>query len=135
MIALFQELYPTTKWIYIDRKTEEVVTSLQKSDGGITQWWDHPVDHLRKHFTGEDYLYSTKEAYLTHMVNQHRTQAQMYSNRNGQKFTYPTFLNEFEKICAHFELKLSPQEIEVAQKATAYYSKSIYKKAYTESNE
>lgn len=134
MIALFQELYPTTRWMYIDRKTEEVVTSLQKSDGSIAQWWDHPVDHLRKHFTGENYSYTTKDAYLTHVVEQHRKQAEQHTNQNGLKVIYPTFLTTFEKILHHVELNLSPQEIEAAQKATAYYSKSIDKKAYIENN-
>lgn len=135
MTDLFQELYPTTKWVYIDRKTEEVVTSLQKSDGGIAQWWDYPIDHLRKHFTGENYCCTTKEAYLTHVVNQHRKQAEMFTNENSLKLMYPSFLTTFHKILYHFKLTLSPQEIKTAQKATAYYSKSIDKKVYVEKNE
>ena len=33
MADLFQELYPSVKWFYIDRNTTEVVSSLQKSRG------------------------------------------------------------------------------------------------------
>jgi hypothetical protein len=132
MIDLFLELYPTTKSIYIDRKIEEVVTSLLKSDGGVAQWWDHPVDNLRKYFTGEDYQYTTKGAYLKHMVEQHRKQVAIHTNKTVYKITYPTFLNNFEKVLTHFELTLSSQEIETAEKATAYYSKSTYKKVYVE---
>ncbi len=130
MIHLFLELYPTTRSIYIDRKTEEVVSSLLKSDGGIARWWDHPVDILRKHFVENDYQYTTKEDFLTHLVKQHRIQVATHKGKTIYKITYPTFIKEFEKICTHFELTLSPQEIEAAEKATAYYSKASQKVAY-----
>jgi hypothetical protein len=130
MIELFMELYPTTRCLYIDRKTEEVVSSLLKSDGGIARWWDHPVDNLRKHFVAKDYRYTTKDDFLTHLVEQHRKQVAIHTNKTVYKITYPTFLHDFEKILTHFTLIFSPQEIETAQKATAYYSKTSQKIAY-----
>ncbi len=131
MIELFLELYPTTKLIYIDRKTEEVVSSLLKSDGGIARWWNHPVDHLRKHFVAKGYQYTTKEDFLTHLVKQHRTQVAILPNKTLYKITYPTFIKEFKTICTHFELTFSPQEIEAAEKATTYYSKTSQKVVYS----
>jgi len=130
MIDVFLELYPTTKWIYLDRKTDEVVASLKKSDGGFAQWWQYPTDFLRRYFTGEGYHYTTKEAYLIHMVEQHRKQAQLHTNTQALHTNYTTLLDDFEKITAHFDLNLSDQEIENAKKATAYYSKSIHKIPY-----
>ena len=130
MIDLFLELYPTTTSLYIDRKTEEVVSSLLKSDGGIARWWDHPVDNLRKHFVAKDYMYTHKKDFLTHIVAQHRTQVTTHTSKTIYKVTYPTFLKEFKKIISHFELTLSPEEIEAAEKVTAYDSKSSQKAAY-----
>ncbi|WP_299767450.1 hypothetical protein [uncultured Dokdonia sp.] len=127
MINLFLELYPTTKWIYLDRKTDEVVASLKKSNGGFAQWWQYPSDFLKRHFTAKGYSYTTKEDYLIHMVEQHRKQAQLHTNSQALHTNYTTLLDDFEKIMTHFDLNLTSQEIENAKKATAYYSKSVRK--------
>ncbi|WP_299678748.1 hypothetical protein [uncultured Dokdonia sp.] len=131
MIDVFLELYPTTKWMYLDRKTEEVVASLKKSDGGFAQWWEYPTDYPRKYFTAKEYRYTTKEDYLTHMVEQHRKQAKLHKNAQALYSNYITLINDFENIITHFKLHLSDQEIENAKKATTYYSKSITKITYS----
>ncbi|GGG06805.1 hypothetical protein GCM10011344_04110 [Dokdonia pacifica] len=131
MIDVFLELYPTTKWMYLDRKTDEVVASLKKSDGGFAQWWQQPTDILKRYFTGEGYHYTTKEAYLIHMVKLHRKQAQLHTNSHTLHTNYHTLLDDFIKIIAHFELNLSDQEIENAKKTTAFYSKSMSKTPYS----
>lgn len=130
MIDLFLELYPTTKWIYLDRKTEDVVASLKKSNGGFAQWWQQPTDVLKKYFTAKGYPYTTKEDYLIHMVEQHRKQAQLHTNTQALHTNYNNLLDDFEKITTHFDLNLTSQEIENAKKVTAYYSKSASKIPY-----
>jgi len=125
MANFFQQLHPSAKWIYIDRKTEEVVKSLKKSDGGMEGWFHHPVDILRRHFLDKDYNGTNKEDYLFHLVEQHRKQANKFKNENLLLINYPEFLNQFtEKILPHFNLKYSEQEIESVKKLMAFNSKS-----------
>jgi len=128
---LFQEIYPTTPWIYIDRETKEVVHSLKNSNGGMEQWWDHPVDILRKYFVDKNHTCNSKEAYLTHMVEQHRKHASIYKNEHCCSLSYPNFLTEFEeKILPHFTLNFSAKEIEAAKKLLLFDSKSFEKKVW-----
>lgn len=131
MANLFQKLYPSIKWIYIDRKTEKVVESLLKSDGGMEGWFHHPVDNLRRHFLREGFELNGKKEYLTHLVQQHRKQADKFKNDNLCFITYPEFLNQFDtKILPHFQLVFSVQEIQAAKKIMAFQSKSWVKKPF-----
>lgn len=131
MVGMFQKLYPSTKWIYIDRKTEEVVKSLKRSDGGMEGWFHHPVDILRRHFLGKDYNGNSKEEYLIDLVEQHRKQAHKFKNDKLLFITYPEFLDQFlEKILPHFNLNYSEQEIEDVKTLMAFNSKSSKKELY-----
>lgn len=125
MANLFQKLYPSIKWVYIDRNTEEVVKSLLKSEGGMEMWFHHPVDILRRHFLGKDYTGKSKEEYLIHLVEQHRKQANTFKNDNLCSITYPEFLDQFETIILpHFNLKYSKLEINKMKKIITLNSKS-----------
>jgi len=131
MANLFLKLYPAIKWIYIDRNTEEVVKSLQKSNGGMEEWFHHPVDILRRHFLDKKYNGKSKEEYLIHLVEQHRKQAIKFKNDNLYLTTYPGFLDQFAThILPHFNLKYSEQEIEEMKKVLAFNSKSYMKEPY-----
>ncbi|MBL4708369.1 MAG: hypothetical protein JKY48_08040 [Flavobacteriales bacterium] len=128
MANLFQKLYPSIKWIYIDRKTEEVVKSLHKSDGGMEGWFNHPVDVLRRHFLNKDFNGTSKKEYLFDLVEQHRIHANKFKNDNLCLITYPNFLDQFSTIILpHFNLKYSEQEIEEMKHTMAFNSK-LYKK-------
>lgn len=112
MANLFQKLYPSHKWVYINRNTEEVVKSLEKSNGGMENWFYHPVDVLRRHFLDKDFVGKSKEDYLMHLVEQHRKKAYQFKNDNLCLIDYPDFLNEFEtKILPHFNIKFSEKEM------------------------
>jgi hypothetical protein len=125
IVNLFQKLYPSTKWIYIDRNTEDVVKSLLKSNGGMESWFHHPVDILRKHFLDKDYNGISKEDYLIHLVEQHRKHAHKFKNNNLLLMTYPEFLEQFDTdILPHFNLKYSKQEINKMKKVMTFNSKS-----------
>ena len=131
MADLFQELYPSTKCFYIDRNTREVVKSLQQSNGGMQDWFDHPVDILRQHFLGKRRIFNNKEEYLTCLIKQHRKQYVKFKNENLCLITYPNFLDQFETtILAHLNLKYSKQEIKKMKMEMNYYSKSYVKILY-----
>lgn len=133
MLRFFQKIYPTTKWVYIDRKTEEVVNSLQRSNGSMQTWFHQPTDILRKHFIQKNYKVTTQKDYLFHLVEQHRKQANTYANKQCLSLQYPNFLSQFETtILFHFKLNYSEQEIKVAKDITHFYSKSFEKIPYTE---
>ncbi len=133
LVNLFQKLYPCTKWIYIDRETEDVVNSLKQSNGGMEGWFHHPVDILRKHFLDKNYNGNSKEEYLIHLVEQHRKQANKFKNDNLLAITYPEFLDQFaEKVLPHFNLKYSEQEIKNVKKLMAFNSKSYKNEPYVQ---
>lgn len=130
-IKLFQKLYPTVRCIYIDRKTEDVVASLKKSSNGMVNWWDHPVDELRKHFVGQNFKGKTKEEYLTRIIKQHRLYANRYKNKELCFLSYPDFLDEFEnKILTHFNLTYSTHEINKSKEVRNYDAKSSTQNVY-----
>ena len=125
---LFHEIYPNTNWAYIDRKTEDVVDSLQQSNGGMEKWWYQPTDILRRYFIGPNTNCTTKETYLTLLIEQHRKQAIRFSNNRLLSISYPSFINEFEKvILPHFDLNFSERELEDAIKIKLFNAKSPMK--------
>ncbi|MCB9235855.1 MAG: sulfotransferase [Bacteroidia bacterium] len=120
---VFARIYPVAKWIYLDRKTEEVVASLLKSDGGMESWWDHPTDLLRKYFVRENHL--TRGEYLTALVNAHREQARLHADSQLLSMHYPEFIGQFEKeILPHFDLKFTEEELSRSRERLIYHSKS-----------
>ncbi|SRX76187.1 hypothetical protein [Aequorivita antarctica] len=131
-INLFQKAYPEVPWIFIDRKTEEVVQSLSKSGLGFVEWFYHPTPILQKYFLGENVQTESFEDYLSAMVEAHKNGAE--KARSGKKLvvSYPSFLNEFEnKILPHFSLKYSKIELLAAQEIKKYDAKSISKTRYS----
>jgi hypothetical protein len=131
MANLFQQLYPSVKWIYIDRKTEEVVKSLQKSDGGMESWFHHPTDYLRRYFLDKDFDGKGKEEFLTHLVEQHRKRAYQFKNEHLCCINYPEFLDQLAtKILPHFNLNYSEQAIAKMKMALEFNSKSYQEEPY-----
>lgn len=111
LIHLFQKLYPNIPWIYIDRETEELVEILKKEEGGFIDWWNHPVDILRKHFVESASICVDQESYLRHIVEGHRKNALAAKNLNGSIVDYPDFLKAIPEILAHFQLTFSSEEL------------------------
>ncbi|RAI91997.1 hypothetical protein LV83_01223 [Algoriphagus yeomjeoni] len=122
LIQLFQKLYPSSPWIYIDRETEELVKILTREDGGFIDWWHHPVDILRKHFV-ESSICVDQESYLRHMIEGHRKNALAAKNSNALLINYPDFLTAFPEILAHFQLSFSTEEIKNALRFQRFESK------------
>lgn len=125
-IRLFQRLYPQLPWLYIDRDTETVVHSLAKSGRGFTEWWHHPADMLRRHFTGPDFEAPDFEAYLRRMVEQHRAHARAAYPEHGLFLEYPSFIEAFQsRILPHFNLHCTESELAPALELTRYESKTF----------
>ncbi|WP_425636005.1 hypothetical protein ACPUEN_11450 [Algoriphagus yeomjeoni] len=124
LIQLFQKLYPSSPWIYIDRETEELVKILTKEDGGFIDWWHHPVDILRKHFV-ESSICEDQESYLRHMIEGHRKNALAAKNSNALLINYPDFLTAFPEILAHFQLTFSSEEMANALDFQRFESKQF----------
>lgn len=125
LIGLFQRLYPQTPWLYLDRETETVVQSLLKSGRGFTEWWHHPNDMLRRHFTGPDFVAADFEAYLRRMVEQHRHHAQAAQNEQGLFLEYPAFIDTFQsRILPHFQLQYTESELSPALELTRFEAKT-----------
>lgn len=122
LIHLFQKIYPQIPWLYIDRDTEELVQILKKKDGGFIDWWQHPVDILRKHFL-ENATPLNFEDYLRKIIVGHRNHAYTAKNSNGVFLNYPEFLDEFPKILAHFQLSFSSEEVQNALEFKRFESK------------
>lgn len=125
LIHLFQKLYPNTPWLYIDRKTEELVQILKKEDGGFIDWWNHPVDILRKHFVESASICVDRESYLRHIVEGHRKNALGAKNLNGLLVDYPDFLKVIPGILAHFQLTFSSDEMANALDFQRFESKQF----------
>ncbi|HMQ46772.1 MAG TPA: hypothetical protein PKA00_04715 [Saprospiraceae bacterium] len=123
-IDLFQELYPQTPWLYVDRDQEATLQSLLQSGNGFVQWWDHPVDELRRHFVGAGKTYVNKAAFLKDMLEKHRQHAHARCNEQACFIEYPEFIQQFEAITRHFGLRFEPDELLLAQGVTAFDSKN-----------
>jgi hypothetical protein len=113
-IGLFQKIYPEINWIYIDRDKEELVQILKNEDGGFIDWWQHPVDILRKYFTENPAKCSDLESYLRQLVEGHRKHARAAKNEGSLFMHYPDFLNSFTEILTHFGLTFTSDETERA---------------------
>lgn len=130
-IPLFQKAYPEVPWIFIDRKTEEVVKSLLKSGRGFVEWFYHPTTILQNYFLGEKRHTESVEKYLSEMVEAHKNCAVKAPFGKNLFLEYPSFLNEFEdKILPHFGLEYSEKELQAAQEIKKYDSKSFPKKQF-----
>jgi hypothetical protein len=131
-VGLFQKAYPNVPWIFIDRKTEDVVQSLLKSGNGFVEWFYHPTNLLQNYFLGEEKQFESLENYLFVMVEAHKKAAEKIRLGNNLFLEYPSFPNKFEsEILPHFNLNYSEKELENAEEARKYDAKSIYKTPYS----
>lgn len=122
---LFQELYPKVKWLYIDRGRQEVVKSLLISGRGMTDWYHHPVDIIRKYFLGENTVYPDQETYLTDLIKRHRTQAQKAKNDCALFINYPDFIAEFETLLLpYFNLIFDTKTLQKLKKILTFHAKT-----------
>ena len=126
-ISAFQRLFPDVKWIYIDRDTNALMHSLEKSDGGFIDWWEHPVSTLRNHFLGKGEELENKREYLKQMIEGHRKYANLNKNELALFLKYPNFIHEIEDILNHFQLKASGLEKGKINQLLKYDAKSMKK--------
>jgi hypothetical protein len=105
------------------------------ADGGFIEWWDHPVDHLRKHFIETGITINNKEDYIREMIKGHRLHANDHKNRRGLFLNYPQFIEDYEKIINHFELVATEEDIINSKKILVYDSKSMEKKNWRSKSE
>lgn len=129
-INLILEVFPKTKWIFLNRETEALVKSLMKNKRGFIDWWDHPVDILRKHFIEPGREIKNKEEYLREMIRGHRAYANSQKNSNGLFIEYPTFIEEYEAILKHFDLEPTEKEEALLKEVVKYDSKLTEKKLW-----
>jgi len=131
-IELFQKVFPKVPWIFIDRKTEEVVQSLLKSDRGFVEWFYHPTTLLQEYFLGEKAQHQSFENYILAMVEAHKSYAETFRFGKNLFVEYPSFPSEFEsKILPYFNLKYSEKELEAVEEIKKYDAKNIYKTVYS----
>ncbi|MEZ4934642.1 MAG: hypothetical protein R2788_21255 [Saprospiraceae bacterium] len=135
LIRLFHQAFPNLKWIFIDRETEELTNSIMSKDGGFIEWWDHSVDHLRKHFIETGITINNKEDYIRQMIKGHRSHANDHKNSRGLFLNYPQFIEDYEEIINHFGLAVTEEEIANSKKMLEYDSKSMEKKNWTNKSE
>ncbi len=127
-VSLFHKAYPELPWIFIDRKTEDVVQSLLKSGRGFADWFYHPTTVLQNYFLGEKVQTESFENYLSAMVEAHKKCAEKACFGKKIVVEYPSFLNEFENIILpHFNLNYSKAELQAAEEIKKYDSKSFQK--------
>ncbi|SRX54726.1 hypothetical protein [Aequorivita sp. CIP111184] len=130
-VELFQKAYPNVPWIFIDRKTEDVVKSLYKSGRGFVEWFYHPTTVLQDYFLGNKKENVSFEKYLTAMVEAHKSFAANADFGKNKFLEYPSFIAEFEsKILPHFELTYSQDELEAAKGMVKYNAKIFPKTLY-----
>ncbi|MEO1053731.1 MAG: hypothetical protein AAFX87_24050 [Bacteroidota bacterium] len=123
-IELFQKCFPKTKWLFLDRNTDELLSSLEKNKGGFIDWWAHPVDVIRKHFIRPNVAVLNRHDYLKEMVTGHREKARMASNANALFLKYPSFIDKFSEILDHFEIVASKDDMQRATQVLDYDSKA-----------
>lgn len=129
-INLFLYAFPEVKWIFLDRDLHELTNSLLKADNGFVQWWDHPVDKLRKWFIGTSTEGMNKRDYIEKMIELHRTHALNHKNSASLFLRYPQFLSQYQNILDHLEISASNEEKAASIKMTYYDSKSLEKKPW-----
>jgi len=130
-IDLFQKAFPEIPWIFIDRKTEDVVQSLTKSGRGFVEWFYHPTTILQNYFLGEKKQSESIEKYLLEMVEAHKNCAVKAHSEKNLFLEYPSFLYEFEnKILPHFGLEYSEKEVQAAAEIKKYDAKSFQKNLF-----
>lgn len=129
-INLILQTFPKIKWIYLDRDNESLINSLMKKDGGFIDWWQHPVDELRKHFIDTNKDIKNKEQYLREIISGHRMHAMSKKENNNIFLEYPEFIKNYQVILDYFELKPTIKELKNLREAMKYDSKSTGKKLW-----
>lgn len=130
LMPLFLLAFPGVKWVFLDRSTEDLLASLQRSDGGFIDWWDYPVDITRRQFLGKAATITSKEEYLQTMVAGHRKHAKQHRDAHALFLQYPEFLHQFDRLLKHLRLTASTTELERAQAVLRYDAKSMEKVAW-----
>jgi hypothetical protein len=131
LVHLFQKLNPDTNWIYIDRDTEDTVQSLLKSGRGFVDWYNHPVDSMRRCFLSDTDIYENQEGYIRLMLLKHRHFAQQGKNEKSCFVDYPDFIAEYESvILPHFNLDYSKADIALSLEMTKFESKQYKEVAF-----
>lgn len=135
LIRLFPKAFPNLNWIFIDRETEALTNTLMNRDGGFIDWWEHPVDQVRKYFIETGKTINNKEEYIGEMIKGHRSHANGNRNSNALFLNYPQFIEDYEGIINHFGLAATEEDIANSKKMLEYDSKSMEKKNWISKNE
>ncbi len=126
MADLFQELFPTVPWFYLDREVGEVVHSLSSSSSGMVAWFHHPVANVRRFFVGDDFQLTTEAAFLEELVIRHGVHQEKFRNRHCCRLVYPTFLDQLETvILPHLKLSFPPEVLAAMHARVFYEAKSM----------
>ena len=134
-VDLFQELFPDTPWIYIDRDTEAAVDSSLRDGGGFVQWWDYPTDTLWRHFLGEAYKPNDKRSYVESFMIDQRRVANEHKNDLSLFVKYPEWIEGFSlQLLNHFGLRYSQGELEKAMDMLNFESKAVNPEPFTKVN-
>ncbi len=126
-LPIFQRAFPGVPWIYLDRDDKALTATLLETTGGFIDWWNHPVDIVRKHFLPPAKAVRSKEEFVAEMIAGHRFHATTNKDENGLFFSYPEFLASYAAIVAHFGLPTTEQEAKDMQEMLQYDAKSVEK--------
>ena len=132
MLREIYQIFPDSRFIYIDRNSDELVASLLKSENGFTQWYLHASDILVSYFIGPRKMpLSSKKLYLESFVQSQKD----YVNRNielfNATFTYPSFIQSLSsKVLPTLGLVFDKNELLGAKEISKYQSKSRARKLY-----
>lgn len=124
-IDVFQKCFPDTKWLFIDRNTDELLSSLESNNGGFIDWWEYPVDVLRKHFIDPNDKVLSKREYLQKMIAGHRGKARMAKNSDALFLKYPNFIDKYEEILEHFEIVTSEDDVQKSLQILDHDAKAL----------
>lgn len=127
-IKLFKQAFPGVKWLFLHREQESLLNSLERSDGGFIDWWQHPVDVLRKHFLPIGKKIESKRDYLLEMIQAHMKNADQASDNNSLFLEYPGFIKNFDEILIHLGIDATEEDITNSLKMLAYDSKTLEKR-------
>lgn len=134
-VDLFQELFPDTPWIYIDRDTAAAVDSSLRDGGGFVQWWDYPTDRLWRQFLADRYSPHDKRSYVESFMIDQRRVAHAHKNNQSLFVKYPEWIESFSsQLLKHFGLAFTKGEIEQALDMLNFESKAVGSEPFTKVN-
>ena len=124
-IDLFLQLFPETKWLFLDRETASLINSLSQAEGGFLDWWKISTDELRKKFYVSGKEITNKTEYLNELIYGHRMFANQRKSKKSLFLKYPEFIEQHSEILKHLGIIPTDQEINLLRETIQYESKSM----------